>query len=491
MAGVGFELKKLFSARTAAGHLKAYAYSAIVTVGPFILMTGMVLAIQFLFSKFGVGTEASSIFVASVIYGFVFSQILSCGFTMVMTRYLADCLTVEKHEDVTASMFGISAVMLFLGSILAALFYWGSPLQFSLKLAAFIFFLLLIMIWTESVYLTAIKRFRRLIFGYAFGTILTIGLAYLALLLEITDPVVGALYAMDMGMAIVVIIFLLHITAFFGRPREALNFSFLPYFEKHWRLFFISFCYTLGIFLPNIIAWQSPLGVVVGDTYRYSPVYDVLTFYAFLSILPLMTMFVVSVETTFYERYARYFSHITNKGNFREIDDAKKDLIQVLWFELRHVIEFQFVFTLVFLALGNYILSFSGVNSSEVNMYNVILFAAFFTGVLQIIYIIIIYFDAQKDVLVISTIFLGLNAVLGIFGWLCVGVTSFGFTFFISAGITLLFAVKRLAHFMERINYFVFCSQPMFYHPPDGILSYLARKLYGDKLIQLEKGGDV
>ena len=46
MAGIGFELKKLFNGRTAGGYLKAYSYSAVITAGPFALMTGMVLAIQ-------------------------------------------------------------------------------------------------------------------------------------------------------------------------------------------------------------------------------------------------------------------------------------------------------------------------------------------------------------------------------------------------------------------------------------------------------------
>ena len=57
MAGVGFELKKLFRARTAVGHVKAYAYASVVTTGPFLLMTGMVLAVQLLFSAHGVAAE--------------------------------------------------------------------------------------------------------------------------------------------------------------------------------------------------------------------------------------------------------------------------------------------------------------------------------------------------------------------------------------------------------------------------------------------------
>ena len=76
MAGVGFELKKLFTARTAAGHIKAYTYSAIITAGPFALMTGMVMAVQLLFGYYGISAEASRIFVASVVYAFVMSSLL-------------------------------------------------------------------------------------------------------------------------------------------------------------------------------------------------------------------------------------------------------------------------------------------------------------------------------------------------------------------------------------------------------------------------------
>ena len=48
MAGIGFELKKLFNRRTLTGHAMAYGYSAVITAGPFALLTTMVLAIQLL-----------------------------------------------------------------------------------------------------------------------------------------------------------------------------------------------------------------------------------------------------------------------------------------------------------------------------------------------------------------------------------------------------------------------------------------------------------
>ena len=160
MAGVGFELKRLFRARTAAGHLKAYSYSAIVTTGPFVLLTSMVLAVQLLFIAYGAGDDESAVFLGAVIYSFIFSQLLSSGFTIVLTRYLADCITVQHYRDVTPSMFGMSAILLVLGTIAAVIFFWNKPLAFELKLLSHVFFSELLLIWVGGVYLTAVKKFK-------------------------------------------------------------------------------------------------------------------------------------------------------------------------------------------------------------------------------------------------------------------------------------------------------------------------------------------
>ena len=96
MAGVGFELKKLFRARTVAGYLKAYSFSALITTGPFILLTGMVLVVQLLFLWFQVPSYENDIFVASTVYAFIFSQIFSSGFVKVVTRYLSDCISTDN-----------------------------------------------------------------------------------------------------------------------------------------------------------------------------------------------------------------------------------------------------------------------------------------------------------------------------------------------------------------------------------------------------------
>lgn len=487
MAGVGFELKKLFRARTATGHIKAYTYSAVVTAGPFLLMTGMVLAVQLLFSLHGVAEADSMLFVASVAYVFVFSQILSSGFTMVLTRYLADCLSVGHYRDVTASLFGMGALLTLFGSAGAVAFFAASPLGFAEAALTNVFFLELLLIWTQSVYLTAIKKFRRLLAGFAASVSLSVALCAGLLTAGWLAPVRAALLSMDVGMGLLVCLFFVHIAQCFGLPRDGQHFAFLPYFERHWRLFFSALFYTGGIFLPNFLVWLGPWGVTVAGTYRCAPGYDAVTFFAFLSILPLMVLFVVVAETRFYEKYAAYFDAITRRGNLREIEDARRELVYTLWFELRQVVEFQFVFTLVFLALGGYVLSLAGVDYHLVSLYDVLLFAAFFTGILQLLFVLLMYFDVQRFVLRTAVGFLAANVILGILGESFLGAAGYGFSFFLAAGLGLAAGWQYLSRFARRIDYYVYCAQPVFYRPPHGPLTRLVRRLYGARYVDLER----
>ena len=490
MAGVGFELKRLFNNRTVTGHIRAYSYSALITAGPFALMTGMVLAIQLLFRHFQIDQQASQIFTGAVVYSFVFSQILTAGAAMVLTRYVADCLSVGNYDDVAASLLGMGSLIMTIGGTIAAIFLWDKPLPPLTKFLAYLFFAQLLFIWLEGVYLSAIKHYKRLIFSYFLGVITSIITAFFLLSCHLLEPVQAALLAMDGGMSLIFLLFLVQIAVRFGMPISGMHFGFLPYFERHWRLFITATCYTVGIFAPNIIIWQGPWSIAAADTFRFAPVYDVVTFYAFLSILPLMAMFVVSAETNFYERYHDYFYYITRKGNYYEIDNARKSLLNTLWMELRHIVEFQLVFSLVFLSLGNYVLSWSGITYSQVNMYNVLLMAVFFTGVLQVITILLLYFDYQQDVMRLNILFMAGNIILGMLGLKLWGEISYGFTFFGVSAAALLYGINRLSHFAARLNYFIFCAQPVFYAPPQGIFTKFARALYGKRLKDLERLGD-
>ncbi|MBE3094134.1 MAG: hypothetical protein IMZ52_03815, partial [Actinobacteria bacterium] len=92
MAGIGFELKKLFKDSGFFSNLRAYAYSALVSLGPFILCTIVIVAIMQFMGYMDVSFKDRELFIASVVYAFIFSQIIASGFKMIITRFIADML---------------------------------------------------------------------------------------------------------------------------------------------------------------------------------------------------------------------------------------------------------------------------------------------------------------------------------------------------------------------------------------------------------------
>lgn len=477
MAGIGFELKKLFNEKSATGYLKAYAYTSVVTAGPFILLTSMILIIQLMFNLFDMSYVEKELFTLSIVYPFVFSHIISSGFTMVITRYVADLLYSETYEEIAPSLYGMISLALIIGSVLGIAFFWNKPLNFDLKLLTFCFFMQMIIIWIEGVYLSALKDYSKIFWAYAIGVMLSIFLAFCSFYFKPLPVLIGVMAAMNIGVFFISFLLFISIEKYFVNNNHK-NFRFLESFETNSSLFFISFFYTLSIYLPNMVVWQGPMGVTIANTYRYSPIYDVATFYAFLSILPVMIIFVVGTEIHFYQKYAVYFMYITRKGNLKEITEARKDLFHILWAELRNVFEIQFVFAVIFIAIGNYLMPKVGISVELVSMYNIIVLAAYCTGILQLITVFLLYFEDQTGTFYICATFLLTNLIFCITGSLYFGEISYGFSFFLSAFISLLVALARIYYFSHRLDYYIFCSQPLFRRGRTGVLSKLVRYWY-------------
>lgn len=224
---------------------------------------------------------------------------------------------------------------------------------------------------------------------------------------------------------------------------------------------------------------------MIADTYIYAPEYDVASFYAFLSILPLTTVFVVRSETHFYEHHAAFFSAVTQGGNLREIEYLLKDLLHVFWFELRQLVEFQLVTTLIFLAIGDTLFVWAGIPDSDMQMFDVLLFAVLFAGLEEVLFVLITYFDRQDSLLRMGLSLFLLNLGLGLWGLLYGGPDSYGFTFFIAVICAFCIGWRELTRFTSNVSFYVYCSQPIFYRPPDGPLTHLAWRLSGGRLVDL------
>ena len=100
MAGIGFELKKLFNKKGVFNTAKAYGYAAVICAGPMLLGVILLLGIMALCSLFGVGTHTRELLICMITYTLLASVTVSSFFSMVVTRYVADMLFEEKNHAV-------------------------------------------------------------------------------------------------------------------------------------------------------------------------------------------------------------------------------------------------------------------------------------------------------------------------------------------------------------------------------------------------------
>jgi uncharacterized membrane protein len=212
--------------------------------------------------------------------------------------------------------------------------------------------------------------------------------------------------------------------------------------------------------------------VRIGGTYVYAPAYDVPTFYAFLSIMPAMVIFVVSVETNFYEKYRNYYSLITGRGNFSDIENARKEMTRSLWAEIRNIMELQLFFTLVFIAAGYYILPRLGLAQFSIDIFNILALGAYMCIIMMIIMLILLYFEDRAGALFVAVSFLLSNTL---FTYLTMQYSEsiYGMGFFASAFFSLIIAVSELMLYLKNINYHTFCGQPIIYMQKKGFFGRL------------------
>jgi len=91
IAGIGFELRKLFYEDTPfSEYIKAVIFSTFISVGSFIAII-LVINILMLVSKLAFDNSSEQLlFIITLVYGFIFSQLISFLFQFFMTKYISD-----------------------------------------------------------------------------------------------------------------------------------------------------------------------------------------------------------------------------------------------------------------------------------------------------------------------------------------------------------------------------------------------------------------
>ncbi|MFQ9873365.1 MAG: exopolysaccharide Pel transporter PelG, partial [Oscillospiraceae bacterium] len=105
MAGIGFELKKIYKKDGISRTLTGALYSSIVTVGPTLIVVVTILLLYLFLGMSNVSVTQREVLSSTILYVFIFSVILTAPFNSVFSRYLADKFYVEEFEDILPSYY--------------------------------------------------------------------------------------------------------------------------------------------------------------------------------------------------------------------------------------------------------------------------------------------------------------------------------------------------------------------------------------------------
>ena len=192
MAGIGFELKRLFRRKGLFATMRAYGYAGIVCTGPMLLGVLLQVGILVLCGLWGVGRANQDLLVCMVTYTLLASLTLTSFFSMPVTRCLADMLFAEREDEILPSFWGSNAIMLVAGTVLYGVFLLFSGATLLQGLLCLWLFNIMIVNWNGMSYLTAIKDYRGILCSFAAA----IGVACLCALAALTlglPPVEGLL----------------------------------------------------------------------------------------------------------------------------------------------------------------------------------------------------------------------------------------------------------------------------------------------------------
>ena len=456
MAGIGFELKKILRKQTFLSEFTAYLYAAMVSSGPW-LMAIICLAVLGVYRGSGlVGVREHEIFRATVIYTYAFSLIFVGLVQLVVTRYLADKF-YEKETRMTLATFLTCTILLFVfGTVLSALFYGYFEISLVHKFSAVVLFLVVDMIWLSMIFLSAVKDYNSIVYAFAGGSVLSI---FAAMQLGKLVGSEGYVVGYTLGQALIFFWLLGRLLKEF--PAGGLwDSDFMAYFKKFWDLMCIGFAFNLAIWVDKIVFWLAPDSRMIVPWFRTNDLYEGPVFFAYITIVPTLALFLLKIETVFYEHYRSYYGKVIGKWDMANILKEKDLMIRALKESLREVLIIQGATTLLCLFFAPELVKMAKMTPLQVPVFRIALIGSFLQVLLALNIIILFYFDLRKTVLAVTMVFIVSNAGLSYITTL-LGVQFYGYGFTYACLVSLLFSFYLLNGKVRDLEYITFAGQPV------------------------------
>lgn len=458
MAGIGFELRKLYGRKTLASSIWGTIYATMSTIGPSVLFAMLVLGLKGIMDFFAIAEIESRFFISSFSYIFLAAILVMAFFNTVISRYISDCIFEKKESSICSSLFGVlalaSMIMGIVMLVLCVKMYRYDNIEAEFLLIYYWLGILAADGYILIIYVSALKQYKEVTFSYFLGLVTAACTFWLLFRFMGIHLIMSAYTALVCGFFVINLLLVFFCVKAFGSPDKK-YFTFLRYFKRYPMLMLSGFCYMLGFYITTMIYWRlSDMSEKVSIFYT-APNYDMAMFLAIAVNMPSLVIFVVKVETAFFDKYVAYLSAL-NGGSYDRIEKERASMCNIIHYQLFYIYEVQLIITVILICLINVFFPYLDIGAQVLNMFIVLGMGLYCTFSMYFTVIFLYYFEDHKGACAGPVLFVVVTTLLALvfsrigkpfypIPLLIGGITGWVTTFFV------------LKHRLKNLNAFLMC----------------------------------
>lgn len=459
MAGIGFELRKIFEKDSVYSKIKGVAFATMTTIGPTIIFLLMLLGINFVMDVFNTTQLEQMFFSSACLYVFVLAIIISSMLNTISSRFVSDMIFQKREEAIPSALFGSIFLAAIVSSVCALIICLTLFFKYEVDLVFlcgyYLFAVMITVVYTSMTFVSAIKEYAKITWAFFFGILSGILLFFLLYLFANFEVITCIIYAMALGFLVINVIIVYYILSFFENS-DRRYFAFARYFSKYPLLFLSGLFYMIGLYISNIIYWfYSDVSTQI-MMFHVAPTYDMATFLAILVNLSATVIFTVKVETQFFEKYRQYVTSLT-RANYAVIEKARKIMSYTINVQLFFIYEVQLIITIILTCISILIFPMFGLGGLTLDFFLVLGIAMFVIFSMYFTVVFLYYFDDQVGSCGATAIFLCVTIIASIIA-LKLGTAYYAVAPLIGGLAGWIYAFARLRNFLKDVNARLFCK---------------------------------
>ena len=170
MAGIGFKLRKLFlnSENEPFGSTKAFLFSVVMSVGPWFIVATALNLILLVSKTVNLSKSNQILFMSTIFYIFIFSQIITNVFQYLVTRYVSDCIYKKKIFKIKSAYLGSVKLVSIISFLVSTIFIKHGTLSISYKISFVVLFVSMSLSWITMIFISLLKKYKFILFCFFF-----------------------------------------------------------------------------------------------------------------------------------------------------------------------------------------------------------------------------------------------------------------------------------------------------------------------------------